>query len=179
MHASIKRPLSPLTSHGALLIILGRTVGLEIMLSLSFLMGAKGQSFRNGNGGIRERWGKGEVTRKSSGETWGNPPLEHHIYTAWSIISLFCGARASQCMEIRLNSDLISGCYLFNSSKARERVCRNTEQPERSDAREWRSRNITESACTEISVTSHAQTKLKELFLNSLFGYIGTLNKEI
>lgn len=165
MHASIKRPLSPLTSHGALLIILGRMAGLAIMLSLSFLMGAKGQSFKNGNGGVRERWGKGEVARKSSGETRGNPPLQLHICTAWSIISPFCAARSSQYMEICLHSNLTSGCYLFNSSRAHERVYRNTEQPERSDAGEWRSRDITdrERECMRRDkcyvCTSNAQTK--------------------
>lgn len=143
MHASIKRPLSPLTSHGALLIILGRTAGLEIMLSLSFLIGAKGQSFRNDNGGIRERWGKGEVARKSSDETQGNPPLELHIYTAWSIISLFCGARASQYMEICLNS---IQAVIYSIEVDLMNVCRNTEQTEGSDAGEWKSRNIRERA---------------------------------
>lgn len=142
MHASIKRPLSPLTSHGALLIILGRTAALEIMLSLSFLMGAKGQSFRNDNGGIRERWGKGEVARKSSDKTRGNPPLELHIYTDWSIISLLW------CTWLSIHGNLLS--IQFKQSlwtcvviwAAREEWRRGVEESE----------YYRESACAEISV---------------------------
>lgn len=129
MHVAIKWPLSPLMSHGALLIILERMAWLDIMLSLSLLMGAKVQSFKNSNGGIRERWVKRRSGEKEQRQNWRqHPDTASHIHSFIDNITFFvahvplntqkyaCTQIWHQAVIYSIQAELMNACAITASS---------------------------------------------------------------
>lgn len=97
----------------------------------------KRSELQKGNGCIRTRRVKGEVRKSAAVEAKDGTLMRLHVYA--DSISFFYAYVLLKTHYCAYTQHLISHHYLLYSSIAGEHVSHNTEQPEWSVAREWRS----------------------------------------